>query len=172
MSWERLNQACRLFVEVDHLRLPGGSVFDFEANARLDFVHPLTPGCSGVNVQHIPQITDSFYAEDMTMSADENIRWIVYDVGGDAPIPAAGPSADMCHPETQAFELHAPVLQRADADGLAVDVSPDGLNGSQLLELIENLGCTDVTCVENQIDVPKEFRKRWMEEGVGVRKDT
>ena len=105
------------------------------------------------------------------MPADEHIRRIIFDCGGNSSVPASGPPSDVGHPESDPVELDSLMLQCADSHRLAIDVSPDCFDGSQLLELVEDVGRTHVTGVEDHINVPEKFRDGRVEIGVRVGDD-
>ena len=105
------------------------------------------------------------------MAADEHIRRIIFDSGCDSSVPASGPPTDVGHPQSKSVEFYPLMLQCADSYRLAIDVSPDRLHGCQLLELVQDLGRTHVTGMENQIDVPEKFRDGRVEIGVRVGDD-
>lgn len=148
---------------MDDLRLPCGAVAYLEAHARLNLMHALATGGSGVNVQHILQIADALYPKDVAVAADENVGRIRLQNGSDAAIPSSRPAADVRNPESKSFELEPLMLEGSHAHGAPVDIAPDSRNGCELLELVQDVRRTDVSGVKDHVRVTEEIRNGGME---------
>ena len=79
----------RFVVEMHDLRFPGAAPGYFQQHTGLDPVQSLTPGRPGVKVQHIRGIAHPFDAQDVAVSANEDIRGVGGERFGDPGDPSA-----------------------------------------------------------------------------------
>lgn len=156
---------------MDYLSLAGRPVADFETYARFYLMEPLPSSGAGVNVQHILQIPDSFYTEDVAVPANEDIRRIGPHFGGDSPAPSPGMAADVRHPEAETLELELLVLGRTKPYRASIYITPDRAYRRQLLELVQDVRRSNIAGMEYQINLSQVFGQGRMKVGMGVGED-
>ena len=72
---------------------------------------PETPGCSGIEVQHVSQCLVAHDSQDVRMTANEKIGWIFTNSFRYGAVVSAWIATDMSHPNVNALDLKAIVLR-------------------------------------------------------------
>lgn len=134
-------------------RLHGLSAVQVQPDAGLYLMKPLPPCRAGVQKQHIPQRSHTFNAKDMTVAANEHVRWILAQHRAETGLPSIRMSCDVCHPESKAFELESVVRRVATQDVLPVYVARYRARRSDLGKTFKNRRIADVARMQDEVAI-------------------
>lgn len=129
---------------------------DFEAEECAFCLPALFAGGSGVDVEEVEGVVvDDF--EDMGVSADEEVDFVVFEEGFHSGSIFSGVAADVGNQHAKSFELKYEEFGVFASDFSMIDVAADGSEGGDVFEFVAQVDVADVAGVPYFIALGKVF---------------
>ena len=130
-------------------------------------VEPCGPG---VDVEQVERLVELHF-QDVRVTADEELRRVLEDVGTDARIVVAGVAADMFHEHLSVLAFPAEHLREDAPHVTAVDVAIDGLQWTECRQFLRHFDGADVPGVPDLVAGLEIVEVFLVPVGVGVADD-
>ena len=133
--------------------LRGLSIRDDQPDYSFHELKSLSTRCAGVYEQHAFQFGHPFDLQNVAVSTDKHIGWILGQHFAHSPLPAARLTGNVSHPKPNAGKFKSVVFRVLPARIPAVDISPYCAQRSEGRKRVDDVKTPNIARMQNQIHI-------------------